>query len=77
MKGPLSGVRVLDVSRAIAGPYGAMVLADLGAEVIHIEPPGGDMNRFMTSSEQSGRASFYRLRSPIEFKTLLTLRCIY
>ncbi|MDY6906641.1 MAG: CoA transferase [Chloroflexota bacterium] len=53
MKGPLSGVRVLDVSRAIAGPYGAMILADLGAEVIHIEPPGGDMNRIIGLKEAS------------------------
>ena len=38
---PLSGVRVIDFGQQIAGPAVAMVLADLGATVIHIDPPTG------------------------------------
>lgn len=42
---PLAGVRVLAFTHAVMGPAAGLILADLGAEVIHIEPPGGDSTR--------------------------------
>ena len=42
MEGALDGIRVIDLSHVLAGPTATMILADLGAEVIHVEPPHGD-----------------------------------
>ena len=56
--GPLAGVRVLDLSAYIAGPYGCSLLADQGAEVIKIEPPVGDNLRKYPSTLASESRAF-------------------
>jgi crotonobetainyl-CoA:carnitine CoA-transferase CaiB-like acyl-CoA transferase len=58
MSGPLSGIRVVDFSRVLAGPLCARTLLDLGAEVIKIEPPRPDVSRFAFPST-TGMSGYY------------------
>jgi crotonobetainyl-CoA:carnitine CoA-transferase CaiB-like acyl-CoA transferase len=56
--GLLSGVRVLDLSSYVAGPYGCSLLADLGAEVVKVEPHGGDRLRHYPSTLEGESRAF-------------------
>ena len=57
LAGPLAGVRVLDLSAYIAGPYGCALLADQGADVIKVEPPGGDnLRQYPSTLAEESRA---------------------
>jgi crotonobetainyl-CoA:carnitine CoA-transferase CaiB-like acyl-CoA transferase len=57
--GPLAGLIVADFSRILAGPYATMLLADLGAEVIKVEGPGGDDTRTWQPPVRDGIATYY------------------
>jgi crotonobetainyl-CoA:carnitine CoA-transferase CaiB-like acyl-CoA transferase len=59
-RGLLDGVRILDLSHMLAGPYGSMLMGDLSAEVIKIEPPsGGDPMRHMGPHFLAGESAYY------------------
>lgn len=56
-RGPLAGVKVLDLSAYIAGPYGCVLLADQGAHVIKVEPPAGDnLRNYPSTLKDESRA---------------------
>ena len=59
MKGPLAKVRVLAVENYLASPVASMTLADLGAEVVKIEPPQGDMSRLTIGPNHKGESNHY------------------
>ncbi|KIH99502.1 carnitine dehydratase [Streptomonospora alba] len=57
--GPLSGLLVADFSRILAGPYATMLLADLGAEVVKVEGPGGDDSRTWSPPTRGDQATYF------------------
>ena len=75
LNAPLRGIRVLDLSQALAGPAATRMLADLGAEIIKIEPPGeGEPARRMGTSFEAGESYYYMLMNRNKRGLTLNLR---
>jgi CoA:oxalate CoA-transferase len=81
---PLKGVKVLELGALVAAPYCSMLLADLGAEVVKIEPPGGDMSRefgpflrgessFFMSVNRGKKSVCLDLKNPLTLEWVLRL----
>jgi crotonobetainyl-CoA:carnitine CoA-transferase CaiB-like acyl-CoA transferase len=57
--GPLAGILVADFSRVLAGPYASMLLADMGADVVKVESPGGDDTRTWVPPTRDGVSTYF------------------
>ena len=58
---PLAGLKVLDFSRVVAGPYATRILSDLGAEVLKVEPPEGDVTRKLFKRESGVSGNYLQM----------------
>ncbi|MCD6185588.1 MAG: CoA transferase [Deltaproteobacteria bacterium] len=67
--GPLSGVRVIALTQALSGSFGTMLLGDMGAEIIKVEPPTGDLLRF--GEKKVSRSLYYTLALNRNAKSLV------
>jgi crotonobetainyl-CoA:carnitine CoA-transferase CaiB-like acyl-CoA transferase len=59
MAGPLEGVKILELTAVVLGPWACQMLADMGAEVIKVEPPYGDSNRTLGASRNPKMSALY------------------
>jgi len=89
MSGALDGLKVLDMSRVLAAPLAAQILGDLGAEVLKVEQPDGDLSRrmgaslregepspFFTACNRNKRSLAIDFRSPKDLETLRSLLAV-
>ena len=59
LSGPLAGVRVIDLTAMVMGPYCTQIMADMGADVIKVEPPQGDNTRYISVGPAPGMSGVF------------------
>ena len=57
--GPLDGIKVIEIASIVLGPLATQYLGDMGADVIKIEPPGGDLTRSLGPQRHPGMSSVF------------------
>ena len=57
--GPLAGIRVVDLTSVVFGPYATQIMADMGADVIKVESPAGDNTRYITAGPEAAMGGIY------------------
>src|ERR1700742_5327122 len=59
LTGPLAGVRIIDLTAMVMGPYCTQIMADMGADVIKVEPPQGDNTRYISVGPAPGMSGVF------------------
>jgi len=73
-KNALEGLKVLDFTRVLSGPYATMTLGDLGAEVVKVEPPGGDESRSWPPTLKNGESGYFSVLNRNKRSLVLNLK---
>ena len=73
-RGPLDGVRVIDLTTVMLGPFCTQILGEMGADVIKIEPPGGDIGRQTGAAKSAGMSSAFMMKARNKRSVVLDLK---
>ena len=73
-RGPLQGIRVIDLTTVMLGPFCTQILGEMGADVIKLEPPGGDIGRWTGAFKTPGMSSAYLMKGRNKRSVVLDLK---
>ena len=73
-RGPLEGIRVIDLTTVMLGPFSTQILGEMGADVIKVEPPGGDIGRWTGVGKNPGMSAAYMMKGRNKRSVVLDLK---
>ena len=73
-RGPLQGIRIIDLTTVMLGPFSTQILGEMGGDVIKIEPPGGDIGRWTGVGKNPGMSAAYMMKGRNKRSVVLDLK---